>query len=417
MKTIPLKEYDFLQCKESARENYISPTTFTQLEKFVLDNQDYAQYLKLTTKPHYGKILQAQNYVGLIQTKDGTTIEILPKIGDKETLLKMLKTLKKSPFKSINTAHLKTRKMPLLEIFISMFLEELAKLIQRGIKSGYITKDENLKFLKGKLIMSQHIRQNFIHKERFYVEYQEWLCDRVENRLIKTTLNYLYKRSRSNTNQQRIREFLFVFDGIGMSKNIKSDFDKVHLDRQMRDYEQVLLWCRTFLLRNSFTPYRGSDVAFALLFDMNMLFESYVGAYLKKYLHGSVHLQHHRHYLAYTDEGNEKFKLRPDIVIDEGKIIADTKWKILSEEKTNNRISQSDLYQMFAYGKKYESEQLFLIYPKDKMEKHEAYDFYQEAAKSLPLIILFFDLKKDFSDDGFALNFEPIVLEISTHAL
>ena len=405
MKTIPLKEYDFLQCKESAGKNYISPTTFAQLEKFVLDNQDYAQYLKLTTKPHYGKILQAQNYVGLIQTKDGTTIEILPKIGDEETLLKMLKTLKKSPFKNINTAHLKTRKMPLLEIFISMFLEELAKLIQRGIKSGYITKEENLKFLKGKLIMSQHIRRNFIHKERFYVEYQEWLSDRVENRLIKTTLNYLYKRSRSNTNQQRIREFLFVFDEVGVSKNIESDFDKVYLDRQMRDYAQVLLWCRTFLLRNSFTPYRGTDVAFALLFDMNMLFESYVGAYLKKYVHRSVHLQHHQRYLAYTDGGDKKFKLRPDIVIDEGEIIADTKWKILSEEKINHRISQSDLYQMFAYGKKYESKQLFLIYPKDNIKNLEGYNFYQKPEKSLPLKILFFDLEKDFSDEEFALSF------------
>ena len=414
MRTKTLREYDFLQCKESTGNNYILPTTFAQLEKFVLDNQDYAQYLKLTTKPHYGKILQAQNYVGLIQTKDGTTIEILPKIGDEETLLK---TLKKSPFKNINTAHFKTRKMPLLEIFISMFLEELARLIQRGIKSGYITKEENLKFLKGKLIISQQIRQNYIHKERFYVEYQEWLSDRVENRLIKTTLNYLYKCSRSNTNQQRIREFRFVFDEVGMSRNIKSDFDKVHLDRQMRDYEQVLLWCRTFLLRNSFTPYRGSDVAFALLFDMNMLFESYVGAYLKKYLHGSVHLQHHRHYLAYTDEGNEKFKLRPDIVIDEGKIIADTKWKILSEEKTNNRISQSDLYQMFAYGKKYESKQLFLIYPKDKIKNLEGYNFYQKPEKSLPLKILFFDLKKDFSDMEFALNFERTVQENPVHAL
>ncbi len=407
MKTIPLKEYEFLHCKEGVGGKYISPTTFAQLEKFVLDNQDYAQYLKLTTKPQYGKVLQAQNYVGLIQTKDGTTIEILPKIGSKETLLKMLKTLKKSPFKSINTAHLKTRKMPLLEIFISMFLEELAKLIQRGIKSGYITKEENLKFLKGKLIMSQHIRRNFIHKERFYVEYQEWLSDRVENSLIKTTLNYLYKHSHSNTNQQRIREFLFVFDEVGMSRNIKSDFDKVHLDRQMRDYEQVLLWCRTFLLRNSFTPYRGSDVAFALLFDMNMLFESYVGAYLKRYMHRSVHLQHHRHYLAYTDDKYGKFKLRPDFVIDDGEIIADTKWKILSEQERNHGISQTDLYQLYAYGTKYEGcKKLFLIYPKNELEKLESYDFHRKPAKSLPLKILFFDLERDFSDEEFALHFK-----------
>ena len=173
-------------------------------------------------------------------------------------------------------AHLKNRKMPLLEIFISMFLDELSHHLKRGIKSDYILKEENLRFLKGKLKIGEQIKKNFIHKERFFVEYDEFISDRVENRLIKTTLRYLYKKSRSNRNQQRIREFLFVFDDVGVSHHIKTDFAKVKLNRQMKDYEQVLLWCKTFLLGNSFSPYKGDDVAFALLFDMNLLFESYV---------------------------------------------------------------------------------------------------------------------------------------------
>jgi 5-methylcytosine-specific restriction enzyme subunit McrC len=152
---------------------------------------------------------------------------------------------------------------------------------------------------------------NYIHKERFYVEFQEFLSNRVENKLIKTTLEFLYKKSKSNKNQQRIREFLFVFDEIEISHNIKSDFSKVKSNRQMKNYEQILLWCRTFLLENSFTPYKGSDIAFALLFDMNLLFESYVGHYLKK--KGlNVSLQDKGKYLV---EEPNKFALRPDFVI------------------------------------------------------------------------------------------------------
>ena len=189
--------------------------------------------------------------MGVIQTKDGTTIEILPKIKEleneklKEILIKMLKTLKKSPFKNFNTANLKASKMPLLEIFIFMFLEELAKLVQKGIKSDYVQKEENLKFLKGKLKISEQIKQNSVHKERFFVQYEEFSSDRVENRLIKTTLEYLYKKSKSNKNQQRIREFLFVFDEIKISHNIKTDFEKIKLNRQMKDYEKVsVVMCR-----------------------------------------------------------------------------------------------------------------------------------------------------------------------------
>lgn len=75
-----LKEFEYLQYKDRSKPHYIEEKVFEAIEKFVLDNEETAQYLKITTKKGYGKVLQAQNYVGVIQTKDGTTIEILPKI-------------------------------------------------------------------------------------------------------------------------------------------------------------------------------------------------------------------------------------------------------------------------------------------------------------------------------------------------
>ncbi|MDD2698788.1 MAG: McrC family protein [Arcobacteraceae bacterium] len=408
-----LKEFEFLQCKIEEDKNYIKPDTFETLEKFILENETM-QYLKITTKKGFGKVLQAQNYVGVIQTKDGTTIEILPKIQNvdeeksKEILIKMLKTLKNSPFKHFNTANLKASKLPLLEIFISMFLEELSKLIQKGIKSDYISKEENLKFLKGKLKISEQIKQNSIHKERFFVQFQEFSSDRIENRLIKITLQYLYKKSKSNKNQQRIREFLFVFDEIEVSHTIKSDFEKVSLNRQMRDYEQVLLWCKTFLLENSFSPYKGDTIAFALLFDMNLLFESYVYDYLRK--NGdftSIKNQDKKHHLAY-ENGSGKFSLKPDIVIDGGEIIIDTKWKILSVDKSNQGISQSDMYQLYAYGTKYgKCKKMYLVYPYDRMMTTSIYNYFKDDTstnikKDLQLEVQFFDiLNSKFQDDNF----------------
>jgi 5-methylcytosine-specific restriction enzyme subunit McrC len=388
--------------KDSEGNLVLPEKTFEAIESFYYVNADVQQYFAPAKK--FGKkAFRAQNYVGVIQTKDGTTIEILPKIQNlsedesKKILIKMLKTLKKSPFKNFNMAHLKSSKMPLLEIFITMFLEELANLVRKGIKSDYITKEENLKFLKGKLKIAEQIKQNTIHKERFYVEYQEFLSDRVENRLIKTTLQYLYKKSHSNKNQQRIREFLFVFDDISTCKDIKNDFLHVKPNRQMKDYEQVLLWCKTFLLKNSFSPYKGNDVAFALLFDMNLLFESYVYDCLKR--HGNfenITPQDKTHHLAYEEKSkNGKFRLKPDIVIRHANktIIADTKWKILSEDKTNDGINQSDMYQLYAYGTKYQQcNTMFLIYPKDKDIDVSCYDYFNQTDKNLNLQILFFDV-------------------------
>ena len=404
-----LKEFEYLQYKDNTKDNFIKKETFDSLEKFVLENEKTAQYLKITTKNGFGKVLQAQNYVGVIQTKDGTTIEILPKIKNatteksKEILIKMLKTLKNSPFKNSSVANLKSSKIPLFEIFISMFLEELTVLVRNGIKSDYISKEENLKFLKGKLKISEQIKYNTIHKERFFVQYEEFISNRVENRLIKTTLQYLYNKSKLNKNQQRIREFLFVFDEIEISHNIKTDFSKIKLNRQMKDYEQVLLWCKTFLFENSFSPYKGNDIAFALLFDMNLLFESFVYSYLKKSSNfQDIKSQDRTHHLAY-ENGIGRFRLKPDIVINGGKIIADTKWKILSEDKAYNGVLQDDMYQLYAYGTKYDNcEKMYLIYPFDELIIKNSYNYFKN--KELKLDILFFDVyKKEFVDKNIEL--------------
>ena len=370
---------------------------FDDIENFILKNSDEnAPFLRIASGVD-GKFIQARNYVGVLQTKSGLTIEILPKIADKNdaerskaVFIKMLRTLKNFPFKSSNLASLKTQNLPLLEIFISMFLCELEALVKKGIKSDYVALEENLNFLRGKLNINEQIKRNSIHKERFYVEYNEFLSDIKINRIIKTTLKFLYKKSNSSKNQQKIRELLFIFDEVSECENYKNFFAKLVINRQVKHYEQTLLWCKIFLLGNSFTPHKGDDLAFALLFDMNALFESYVGNFIKKSFPGTI-LQHSEKHLV---EEPKSFKLRPDIFL-ESKFIADTKWKIIS---SSNDISQADLYQLYAYGKKHECGELYLIYPKMDGVEQEPMKFRYED--EMWLEILYFDLEKDENNEN-----------------
>ncbi|WP_148787786.1 McrC family protein [Campylobacter concisus] len=377
---------------ERIYQHDIDKKDFGDIENFILKNSDEnAPFLRIASGVG-GKFIQARNYVGVLQTKGGLTIEILPKIADKNdaerskaVFIKMLRTLKNFPFKSSNLASLKTQNLPLLEIFISMFLSELEALVKRGIKSDYVPLEDNLNFLKGKLNINEQIKRNSIHKERFYVGYREFLSDIKINRIIKTTLKFLYKKSNSSKNQQKIRELLFIFDEVLECDDYKNFFAKLVINRQVKHYEQTLLWCKIFLLNNSFTPHKGDDLGFALLFDMNALFESYVGNFIKKSFPGTI-LQHSEKHLV---EDPKSFKLRPDIFL-EGKFIADTKWKIIS---SSNDISQADLYQLYAYGKKHECDKLHLIYPKIDDIRQKTMKFRYED--EILLKILYFDLEKD----------------------
>ena len=377
---------------ERIYQHDIGKKDFDDIENFILKNSDEnAPFLRIASGVG-GKFIQARNYVGVLQTKSGLTIEILPKIADKNdaerskaVFIKMLRALKNFPFKSSNLASLKTQNLPLLEIFISMFLCELEALVKKGIKSDYVTLEENLNFLKGKLNINEQIKRNSIHKERFYVGYSEFLSDIKINSIIKTTLQFLYKKSNSSKNQQKIRELLFIFDDVSTCSDYKNFFAKLVINRQIKYYEQTLLWCKIFLLNNSFTPHNGDDLALALLFDMNALFESYVGNFIKKSFPGTI-LQHSEKHLV---EEPKSFKLRPDIFL-KGKFIADTKWKII---KLKDDISQADLYQLYAYGKKHECDKLYLIYPKIEGIKQEFMKFGYDD--EMWLEILYFDLEKD----------------------
>ena len=378
---------------ERIYQHDICKKDFGDIENFILKNSDEnAPFLRIASGVG-GKFIQARNYVGILQTKSGLTIEILPKIADKTdtdkskaVFIKMLRALKNFPFKSSNLASLKTQNLPLLEIFISMFLCELEALVKKGIKSDYVALEENLSFLKGKLNINEQIKRNSIHKERFYVGYSEFLSDIKINRIIKTTLKFLYKKSNSSKNQQKIRELLFIFDEVSECEDYKNFFAKLVINRQVKHYEQTLLWCKIFLLGNSFTPHKGDDLAFALLFDMNALFESYVGDFIKKKFSGTI-LQHSERHLV---ENPKSFKLRPDIFLKD-KFIADSKWKIISSK---DDISQADLYQLYAYGKKHECDgKLYLIYPKIEGIKQEFMKFGYD--NKILLEILYFDLEKD----------------------
>ncbi|CAM3319181.1 Restriction endonuclease [Helicobacter labetoulli] len=303
----------------------------------------------------------------------------------KMILLNCLATLKNTPFKHNHLAHLHTLHLPLLEIFVRMFLDECEKLVKAGLKSDYLCIVQNRVFLKGKLEFKDHITQNLIHKERFFTSSDEYTQDIAPNRLIQSTLCVLSCLSFSPNTQTRLDSMRFIFADISPSENIESDFIKCNNMSRAKEYEMILLWCKVFLGQKAFSPYVGSDKAIAFVFPMEKLFESFVSFWLKKCAKDfKVKTQESSKYLLQDKEDKDKdeedkdiFCLKPDIIM-RGKdriIIVDTKWKIpdssIDEKKCG--ISQNDLYQMWAYASKYRLESsnvsVVLIYPQCERTK------------------------------------------------
>ena len=416
-KAYTIREYQSFISKKDSELNssdfvVLEDHTFNALEKFILENQNDSeddaqawQLLSISVK-RGKKVISARNYVGLITMKDGTAIQILPKLenADDQIAIKifreMLSTVRELPFKSFNTANVKTDKLPLFEVFIKMFLSEVGLLIKRGLKHGYVPQEDNKNYLKGKLDINRQIRNNLLHKERFYVHYDDFEANRPENKLIKSTLQFLKARTKDNKNLTDCNQYLLIMNDIEESKDISGDFARYSTGRNMKEYENIMKWCHIFLQNRSFTSFRGSEIAFALLFPMETLFESYVAAKLKKRFAGTeyyVSAQDKGHYLF--EEPSRKFALRPDIVITnnntKSKIVLDTKWKTLSALNPNNYgISQSDMYQMYAYQKKYTARKVLLIYPYNSsfLNYEKAIEYVSKEDTPVQVQISFVDL-------------------------
>ena len=342
---------------------------------------DQSEFLRLVSK-NGNECLQVRNYVGILETPSGTQIEILPKTVQSSTqsieetrslIWKMLSSINDIPWTESEDAHLRTTNRPIIEILIYKFLKEVSKVVKRGIRSDYVRIQEEARFLKGRLNVSKQVRRSPSQRHLFDIEYDTYIPDRAENRLIHSALKKALHWSRSSQNQRLARELLFTFDGIPYSSNVSQDFSVWSTGRDMVYYQATKPWCQLILNEQSPFVLSGNWKGISLLFPMEQLFEKYVAKQLRKHLIKPYRLTEQAKGQSLVKHRSKPlFALRPDIVIKNQHspvFVLDTKWKLinsnLADSKTKYNISQSDMYQLFAYGQKYLDGKgdVFLIYP------------------------------------------------------
>ncbi len=419
---LSVREFDVITCSENYKNNqyykYLEQKHFSELKTFIEEYSsgnntvDILEFMKPGYKSGVGSTITFNNFVGIIQLPSGFQIEILPKVNfagedeqmskTKRIFLDMLCCLKELSGKAFNTASLNADRMNLYEIFIRMYLQETRNLVKHGIKSAYVQNEDNLRFYKGKLKVGEHIKANLAHRERFYMQYDEYQVNRAENRLVKTTLLKLQKHTNSTENAKEIRQLLMSFELVDTSTNIDKDFASVSFGRDTKDYEKLIQWSEVFLRNKSFTTFSGKQSGNALLFPMEQVFEAFVARWINKIFceksdgEYRVSAQDRGYYLF--DEPR-KFRLRPDIVVRKNgtdPVVMDTKWKRLKPDAgINYGISQADMYQMYAYAKKYHSSDIWLLYPLNEDVKgmnNISFVSEQDEDKKVNVRIFFIDL-------------------------
>lgn len=321
-----------------------------------------------------------KQFVGVIQI-DNLTIEILPKIdnrtGDEQlwqsVLIEMLKVTKKLKIEKLENANVKKQQVYLLDIYFEWFLKEVKLLIHQGLIKQYYKETGNVKTLKGKLEFSAHIRQNLVHKERFYTTHQIYDKNHLIHQILSHTINIIEEVSKGSYLFHKCKTLKLDFPEVSQINVTAHTFSKIVMSRKTFPYETALSLARFIILNYAPNISNGNEKMLALLFNMNSLWEEYVLVRLKNHTTKyDINVSGQQ-----TKELWNNVRIRPDIIITRNfehkdfNYIIDTKWKNIDSSKP----STHDLRQMYVYNDYWIAEKSLLLYPSNKPKKCEFIKF------------------------------------------
>ncbi len=174
---------------------------------------------------------------------------------------------------------------------------------------------------------------------------------------------------------------------------IARDCDKVTLNRMQSEYRSILSLCKIFLLNDLPGYTMDTKESFCFLFPMPLLFEGFIGGFLKSILDGKgrVELQKSDQPLIndirYAGKSyGPAFMMRHDILctIEDKVFLMDTKYKKIQrfedakEDETLWKmqlirgVTQQDLYQVSTFAAKRNLKKAYIIYPLLRYEDVES---------------------------------------------
>ena len=278
-------------------------------------------------------LVHAQNYVGIIETRRGTVIEILPKIDLANVRNETEKPNARPGERAGGSADSSTgRHEETRRVFLTMLRDwrglGQAQFDAAGIRSPTCP-----------LLRSP--------REPDDVGFDEWARHRRSVRCEPTGYD--------------------VFSDVPPSTNPDDDWARHRVDRSMRHYDTVMPWVGLFLFGRGLATFAGPYLNRALLFPMQEVFEDFVTAAVRRHQRRfTVRAQGPMKNLAMDGTGKNTFWLKPDIVLERGHVrfILDAKWKHLDPAAPNHGVRPDDAYQLFAYGRRYGCRRVVLVYPR-----------------------------------------------------
>lgn len=349
--------------------------------------------------------IRTKKYIGTIVFK-GEQLNIYPKVFSTEkedhdtdnltqkhmlyNLVKWIEYCNKLEYPFINISSELNDSEDLKELFITLYIGYVRRALERGLYYQYVDKDEDCTSIKGKFDIKDYLISKIPNNQadKFRCTYSDFEFDNKINRIIKYTCKQLMNIT-SRKNQRTIRTILTRLNDITDVQCNPNDCNNIRLSKMHRHYGIIISMSKMFLINKMSNYSINTNESFCFLFPTELLFEGFIGGFIKEVLNesgGKVHLQESRMSLVekiiYKGKtSGAAFTMRHDILVEiNNKVfVLDTKYKEMSrfedndyyKENISNEAKQSDLYQVLEYARKRDIGDVYLLYPMYRYEERE----------------------------------------------
>lgn len=130
------------------------------------------------------------------------------------------------------------------DLFAAILSKGIGQQLKQGLYREYVTKNENLSVMRGKLDMPNTIRNRIQRKQKLACEFDELSENNLFNQILKTAIRYLLSNDGVDGERKiALKKVLVFFDEIELLEPSEIAWSRLHYQRNNKNYELLMNVC------------------------------------------------------------------------------------------------------------------------------------------------------------------------------
>ena len=254
------------------------------------------------------------------------------------------------------------------DLFAAILARGISRQLKQGLYRTYITRQETLSVMRGKLNMPRTIRNRIRRETKVDCIFDELSENNTYNQILKTTALYLVRAEGVKPERKiALKKVLVFFDGIDVLEPAVIRWGRMEYQRNNRNYELLINICY-FVLEGMLQTTESGDYRVAAFSDEHMarLYEKFILEYYRE----------HHSYLSEVKAAQIKWDITGDnsaplirflpamqtdimLRLDDRVLIIDAKYygRTLQQQFDKYTLHSANVYQIYSYVKNLDTRQ------------------------------------------------------------